>query len=197
MKLVIVILFVLAILLVLAIKFLPWWASLLLLGVGILGMRWWTKYFLRKVFILPFKIKGQALAEATIKVHDLKPAPVPEMAADFSDDEITEYQSLRWYLLDVTILPLQQSSGFIAWQPSDLMLVPPNLKETDLLGGYCLIHDCKIFQDDHFGEDIQGKYEGFQRIQLYIGVRPGVNQLRFRYYFELFGDLDIPNQLGD
>jgi hypothetical protein len=196
MKLIFVILFILAVLLVLAIKFLPWWASVLLLVAGVLGVRWGAKYLLRKVFILPFKMKGQALAGAALQVHSIESAPMPEISTDFAEEEATEYENLRWYWLDVTIVPAPASTtsaaGFVAWSPGDLLLVPPDLEEEDLLGGYCIIHDCKVFADNHFQEDTQGKYDGSQRLQLYIGVQSGIKELSFRYYFELFGLISIP-----
>jgi hypothetical protein len=192
MKLLLLILFILAALLVLAIKFLPWWASLLFLGVGILGVRWGAKYLLRRIFILPFKMKGQALAGATAKVHGIEPAPLPEMAADFSEEEAGEYRQLNWYSLDITVIPPEQKSGFVAWEPSELLLVPPGLKEETLMGGHCIVHDLQVWMDHEFSDDSQGKYVGFQRLKLYIGVQPGIRQLSFRYYFEVFGQVEIP-----
>jgi hypothetical protein len=192
MKVLLLILFIFAASLVLAIKFLPWWASLLLLGVGILGIRWGAKHLLRRIFILPFKMKGQALAGAHAKVHGIESAPIPVLEPDFSEDEIAEYQQLRWYHLDVTVVPPQPKSGFVAWEPGELLLVPPELKEDALMGGHCIIHDFQVFIDDQFTEDNQGKYEGFQRLKLYIGVKPEIRLLSFRYYFEVFGQIEIP-----
>jgi hypothetical protein len=193
MKLIYVILAVLAALLVFAIKFLPWWASLSLLLVGVLAVRWGVQHLLRRIFIIPFRMKGKVLADALVDVHSIEPAPIPMVE---SDEEDSNYQQLAWHYVDLTITPTQQTGGFTAWEPSELILVPPNAKAEDIESGYdseiCTIHDFKVYADDQFAEDEYGKYEGAQRLQLHLGVQPNTHQLKFRYYFELFGRVTIP-----
>jgi hypothetical protein len=203
MKQIFPVLAVLAGLLVVAIKFLPWWASLILLAIGVVGVRWGVKHLLKRIFIIPFKMKGKALAGATVKIHEFTSAPIP-VSSRYEDEAIDEethqrYQQLNWYYLDVTINPPEVKSeecGFALWEPSELLLVATDVKANDLENGFdsdnCEIHDFKIFRDDRFLEDEEGKYEGSQRLQLHIGVLPSIDRLQFRYYFELFGLISLP-----
>jgi hypothetical protein len=195
MKLIYVILAVLAALLVFAIKFLPWWASLSLLLVGVLSVRWGVQHLLRRIFIIPFKMKGRVLADAFVDVHSIEPAPMPVVEFDEEESD-RDYQQLAWHYVDITITPTQQTEGFTSWEPSELILVPPNAKAEDLESGYdsevCTIHDFKVYTEEQFAEDEYGKYEGAQRLQLHVGVQPDTHQLKFRYYFELFGLVTIP-----
>jgi hypothetical protein len=36
------------------------------------------------------------------------------------------------------------------------------------------------------------KFSGPQRLKLLIGVKPGTSCLKFRYYFEEFGSVNVP-----
>jgi hypothetical protein len=201
MKQIFPILAVLAALLVFAIKFLPWWASLTLLAIGIAGIRWGSKLFLKQVFMVPFKMKGKVLAGASVKMNGCTAAPRPS-SCRYGDEELDEetnqrYQQMEWYYLDVSINPVAQSEGcgFMLWEPSELIMVSTNVKAKDLENGLdgdaCEMHDCKIFVDGQFVEDEESKYEGSQRLQLHIGVLPSINKLQFQYYFELFGSIAL------
>jgi hypothetical protein len=202
MKQIFPILAVLAALLVFAIKFLPWWASLILLSIGIAGVRWGTKHVLKRIFIVPFKMKGKALAGATVKVHGFTSAPVPS-SSRYEDEEVDaethqRYQQLEWFYLDVSITPPEnrEECGFALWEPGELLLVPMDVKAKELENGFdsdaCEIYDRKILVADRFMEDEECKYEGAQRLQLHIGVLPNIHQLQFQYYFELFGQVGLP-----
>jgi hypothetical protein len=202
MKLIFLALAVLTAVLVLAIKLLPWWVSLLIFTIGGLGVFLGSKILLKRLFLTPFKMKGKVLAESAVRVHGVSAAPTPT-PRQFEDEEVDEeatqrYRSLKWYFLDVSIRPSDQTEGcgFTLWEPSELLLVPSDTKAKDLETGLdsdcCTIHDFKMFQEGKFIEDEEGKYEGSQRVQFYIGVEPNVKQLRFRYYFELFGLVTLP-----
>jgi hypothetical protein len=163
MKKIFPVLAVLAALLVIAIKFLPWWASLLLLAIGVIGIRWGTNHVLKQIFIIPFKMKGRALAGAKIHVHEFISAPVPSVSRyeneDIDEEVDRRYQELRWYYLDISIKPAQkgQECAFELWEPSELLLASMDVKADDLENGFdneeFEIHDFKIFQDGNFGED--------------------------------------------
>lgn len=201
MKLILLLLAILAALLVLAIKFLPWWASLLLLVTALLAARWGVKFLLRRILTIPFKVKGKALSGAAVRVHGIRSALAPVPKSEDEDDEELHQRSeqLKWYYLDVSIRPTERAedcNSFVAWEPGDLVLVPPTAKADDLENDFdseaCEIHEVKVYKDGQFGEDEEGKYVGAQRLEFYIGVQPNVKQLKFRYYFELFGLVNIP-----
>jgi len=50
----------------------------------------------------------------------------------------------------------------------------------------------EIEQDGHFLPDEGMKYGGPQRLRFVAAVPPGQRRLRFRYYFEIFGDVALP-----
>jgi hypothetical protein len=160
-------------------------------------VRWGAKHLLRRILLIPFKMKGKALAGANIAVHSIEPAPVPTISLEANDDETDSYdQSLKWCYLDVTITPPQKSEAFTAWEPDELILVPLNFKANDIEKAFdseaCMIHNLKVFADCQFAEDEDCKYEGSQRLHLHIGVQPDKHELKFQYYFEQFGQITLP-----
>jgi hypothetical protein len=205
MKLTFWILLVLIILLILAIKYLPWWALVLLLLGGGLLLQWGVKFGLQYVMLLPFKAKGQVLKGAAVRVHNIQPTNMPTLRQDNTDlagfaEKRSRYHELKWYTLDVSIAPQQPESAvpFSAWEPSDLLLVAPGKKVRRLEhladADACEIHDYEIYQADRFQVDQAGKHLGSQRLRFLVGVQPDTQQLQFRYYLELFGIVDFPNQ---
>jgi hypothetical protein len=206
MKLTFWILIVLIILAVLAIKYLPWWALIILLVGGGLGLQWAVKYGLKQAFLLPFKVKGQVLKGATAQVHNVQPTNMPtvKQSADSHPGEIADrrarYHQLKWYTVDVSIAPQQTQSAvaFPAWEPIDLVLVTPGKKvkslETLAEEEVSTIHDYEIYQSDRFQFDNEGKHLGSQRLKFLVGIEPNVTTLQFRYYLELFGQVEFPDR---
>jgi hypothetical protein len=206
MKLTFWILIVLIILAVLAIKYLPWWALIILLVGGGLGLQWAVKYGLKQAFLLPFKAKGQVLKGATAQVHNVQPTNMPTVKqnADSHPGEIADqrarYHQLKWYTVDVSIAPQPTGSAvaFPAWEPSDLVLVMPGntVKSLESLAEaeVSTIHDYEIYQTDRFQFDHEGKHLGSQRLKFLVGIEPNVTTLQFRYYLELFGQVEFPDR---
>jgi hypothetical protein len=206
MKLTFWILIVLIILAVLAIKYLPWWALIILLVGGGLGLQWAVKYGLKQAFLLPFKAKGQVLKGATAQVHNVQPTNMPTVKqnADSHPGEIADrrarYHQLKWYTVDVSIAPQQTGAAvaFPAWEPSDLVLVMPGKKVKSLESladeEVSTIHDYEIYQTDRFQFDNEGKHLGSQRLKFLVGIEPNVTTLQFRYYLELFGQVEFPDR---
>jgi hypothetical protein len=206
MKLTFWILIVLIILAVLAIKYLPWWALIILLVGGGLGLQWAVKYGLKQAFLLPFKAKGQVLKGATAQVHNVQPTNMPtvKQSADRHPgaiaDQRARYHQLKWYTVDVSIAPptTDTAVAFPAWEPRDLVLVTPgkkvksleSLAETEVSA----IHDYEIYQNDRFQFDNEGKHLGSQRLKFLVGIEPNVTTLQFRYYLELFGQVEFPDR---
>ena len=199
---------VLALLLValfLMFKFLPWWASLTIIVVGVFSLKWIGGYLIRQVFFVPFRMKGKALAGAQVTVHGIRPADAPDISEDEYEGEEEEEgegegeedeasdAAYRWHYLDVTITPQPVTGGFTHWEPGELVLVGMDAspKDIDEEEAVSRIADCKVFQDGKFCEDEGYKYPGPQRLELHVGVKPGVRALQFRYYFELFGNVTL------
>jgi hypothetical protein len=206
MKLTFWILILLIILAVLAIKYLPWWALIILLVGGGLGLQWAVKYGLKQAFLLPFKVKGQVLKGATAQVHNVQPTnmPIVKQNADSHPgavaDQRARYHQLKWYTVDVSIAPQSSESAvaFPAWEPNDLVLVVPGKKVKSLESladeEVSTIHDYEIYQANGFQFDNEGKHLGSQRLKFVVGIEPGISTLQFRYYLELFGQVEFPDR---
>jgi hypothetical protein len=204
------ILVAIVVLAILAIKYLPWWALILLLVVGALALQWGVKAAVKQAMLLPFRLKGQTLKAAQVQVHRVQGIPMPIIieegdAAEYADRR-ARYHQLKWYSVDVSILPAPpdqaQQNPFAAWEPSELLLVKPGSTVKDLkdLEGLKItsaaIHDYAIYRSTSFYMDTEGKHLGSQRLKFIVGVPPGTETLQFRYYLELFGRVEFPQGMG-
>jgi hypothetical protein len=205
----------------LAVRHLDWWLlALIFLGLIIVG-KFVIKYVLRRIFLIPFTMKGATLRNAYCEVHSVTPttAPPPEPEEqsvdddgepddadeddededqdDDTDSEVDDEEQVprNYYLLDVSITPRQTNCRFMLWEPGELLLTRtdfkinlPQFDDDDA----CAIEDVKVFQDGAFAEDEVGKYEGPQRLQMLLAVREGVPALKFQYYLEQFGQVELP-----
>jgi hypothetical protein len=199
-----------------AIKFLPWWGIVLFLVAVVLSIRYLGPLLLKTAFMTPFKMKGAVLRGASATVHSIVPTeapPEPEMTehqlpspddeddegdddADDDDEDARPTVSVPhdYYLIDVTISPAPTPGPFQFWDPSDLVLVPFDAK-ADMLDddGESSLAGYEVYQDGAFGPDEGGKYHGEQRLRMTFGVpRGGPRRRKFRYYFEAFGDVELP-----
>ena len=133
-----------------------------------------------------------------------------------------DFENRRWYTLDVTVRPAASEGGecmpFQHWEPTELELVhidktPISFDDDDEYGA-CRIHNTAMWgngafrldddlgfaldgnaedEDDEFDDgELFGKVTGEQRLRLLIGVLPNVDTLKFAYYFEQFGRVDVP-----
>lgn len=206
LKFAFLVLVVLAALVVIAIKFLPWWVSLLLIAVILLSLRYGLGYAIRRLLTLPFKAKGQVLSGAAVQVHEIRRAKPPVRkasnetdndpeAAELLREERADDQRFNWYILDLTITPKQKQKqeGFLFWEPGELLFVgmdaQPASIEDDLDSK---LNDYRILTDGKFQVDEQGKHQGAQRIKFHVGLPPAMQQIQLRYYFELFGQIRLP-----
>lgn len=180
---------------VLAVKFLPWWASVaLVIVLPILGI-FIAKRAIMSFFTKGFKAKGKALANATAQVHEIRRAGPPDDEDDEYLEELYGGKNLRWFHIDLTITPQAQSEGFAHWEPGELQLAKLDAKPNDLEDEedeVAFMAGLKVYIDGRFQEDEGMKYGGPVRIELHVGVVPGVDALQFRYYFELFGRVELP-----
>jgi len=190
---------------VLAIKYLPWWAIvggfLLLIVLGKL----FTGRIIEAAFKMPFKAKGAVLRGATTEIHSLnaiprpadRPASTEEGQEAEADDSSSSYApNCRFYALELTITPAERDGGaFQLWAPGELCLVSPNAKpdDTDEDGDLCTIRRVEVADErGEFAEDEGMKYGGPQRLRLTLAASPEARDLQFRYYLELFGKVSLP-----
>lgn len=184
-------------------KFLPWWVGVICIVGAVFSLAWIAPFILRRAFLGPFKLKSKTLSGAQITLHDVSTAAPPEFDEDDNteedlQDQHEEVSQFNWHKLDVTITPADGTDGFAHWEPGELLLVGPDATQDDLdeEDNLCRIDDCKVFQDGKFCETEVDKYTGPQRLQLHVGIKPGVQNLQFRYYFALFGAISLSDSAG-
>lgn len=196
-----------------AFEYLKWWQAILVsaatFGLLVLGGKYLIRYaFTRGVQGLmsgAFRMKGKVLQNATIQFHRVQPTETPTDEADYqTDDEgnAVPPRPLRWFAFDVTIFPdHKQHSQMTMWDIDDLLLVPfdaPDGNRLDSLGtsDEFGLSGVKIVTDDgeavEFDED---KVYGPRRLRFAAGIPHGVRELKFRYYFETFGRIPLPDPL--
>jgi len=175
-----------------AVKYLPWWGSVLMFLGLLLVAKFVIKHLLKKLFVLPFKMKGAVLRNATAQIHSITMVDRPAAEdANTGDSSVTRH----YYQLDVTIVPQEATGKFTLWEPGDLTLTRPESgigvdDETD--DGTCTVHNLQVEEEGQFKPYEGMKYPGPQRLRMTLGVQEGVTALKFRYYFEAFGEVRLP-----
>lgn len=174
-------------------QYVPYWLGIGLIA-GYLIVRWAIARAIRRLFMMPFRMKGQALAGATVEVHAVTPAPMP-VADDEADDDGPAPESLRWVYIDATIHPKPRTHGFILWEPGELVIAPASVdcRSLDDLDRCIGIHRCWIVENGTIVEDEGMKYQGPLRIKIHVGLPSNEVSFRFVYYTETFGTLSIPD----
>jgi hypothetical protein len=159
-----------------------------------------VKHLLKKLIVLPFKAKGAVLRGATAQIHSVTAVapPAPGEAAGDTEAPADPDQAAgprNYYQLDVTITPRDATGNFTHWEPGELRLARPESgvgvdDETD--DGSCTVRSLQVEEEGQFKPDEGMKYPGPQRLRMTVGVQEGVTALKFRYYFEAFGEVRLP-----
>jgi hypothetical protein len=217
-KLLLLLLFFLFAMMAMAVALYAWfgWPGLLLAFLAVvlfaLVVRLTAGRILQALFLAPFKAKGAVLRGADGQVHSVLPAAAPELdeslerTEDMTDEEWDEIQAeqeeqrqerknARFYQVEVTITPREpQPGGFTMWEPGDLSLASPgaqggSMDDDDDFDAW--IENVQIYEDGAWRDDEGLKYHGPQRLRLLVGMPRNLTGARFRYYLEVFGDLDL------
>jgi hypothetical protein len=161
-------------------------------------------WLLKQLFMIPFKAKGRVLSGAKATVNSVKPAEAPARTwseadpdQEDPDQEVRLPRLLDWYWIDVTITPRPTTGPFQFWEAGELLLVPPHVKSgtiDDGDEGSGELAELQVWQNGAFGPDEGYKYPGEQRLNLLVGIPQGQRKCRFRYYFEIFGEVDLPTR---
>ena len=170
-----------------AIRLLPWWALALgfvsLVAVG----KFLIKRLVKSLMLMPFRAKGAVLKGASAQVDSIS-------RADASGDKSNQY------VAEVTITPRATEGPFRLWEPGELRLVRPESvprphsdePDPDEEDSACAITRVEIAEDGQWKDDEGMKYGGAQRLRLHLTAQHGVHKLKFRYYFEEFGNIKLP-----
>ena len=167
-----------------------WWLALIIAGVTYVSGGFFLRRALFSAFKMPFQAKGAVLKDAKTYVHAVKTAAKP---ADVVDDDQNDFE-FSYYRIDLTIAPEPPTGNFKHWEPGDLQLVPVNIEfdEDDNTDEFLTIEDIQIYDGKKLIPDEGYKFEGQQHLRLLVGARPDIQQARFRYYFEEFGEVQLP-----
>lgn len=182
-----------------AFRTLPWWALLLgFLALVVIG-KFAIKGLLKRLFLVPFKMKGAVLHAATAQVHSVVPSQ-PPTKTDASPDTDEPDVPRRYFTLDVTIQPKEATGKFSHWEPGELLLTRtdyhfnPN-DDQSKTNDSCRISELQYQKDGVFKLDEGFKFAGPMRLKMTLGVRENVQKLKFQYYFEEFGEVNLPASL--
>src|SRR5262245_53274742 len=179
--------------LVLALRWLPWWALLIGFLMLVIVGKLIIKRLMRKLLLMPFRAKGAVLKGASARVHRVSAAT----AATTRGTVRSSSESLEHYLVEVTITPSQPEGPFGMWEPGELRLVQPESvlrlesDEPDDEDDACAVTKLQIEHEGQWNDDEGMKYSGAQRLRLYLAAHTGVRELKFRYYFEEFGKVKL------
>src|SRR6185369_13953094 len=157
-----------------AVKYLPWWGSVLMFVGLILVGKFVVKHLLKKLIVLPFKAKGAVLRGATAQIHSVTAVapPAPGEAAGDTEALADPDQAAgprNYYQLDVTITPRDATGNFTHWEPGELRLARPESRvgvedETD--DGSCAVRSLQVEEEGQFKPDEGMKYPGPQRLRM-------------------------------
>ena len=194
---------------VLIVKFVPQpWMTVLLVGlpIGLLLALWLGgKFIFRAGAAWLFGMKSRVLKGATAELHSAKKTPKPaaeeseESDEDGEGDEKSTPDNRNYYLLEVTITPKPSTSQMQFWDIDDLRIVAFDAKpaspwsdKSDDEDDTCEIRKVEVREEGQFIEPEGSKLPGPQTLRLLVALKPEAGKrLKFRYYFEEFGDLKI------
>ncbi|MBM80009.1 MAG: hypothetical protein CMJ78_05380 [Planctomycetaceae bacterium] len=164
----------------------------------------------------PIRRLGLTLRNAIVEIHDCQPSTRPDRSEEWeflsnSDEEISELdrnaaeedrsdqaesdQRRRWFLLELTISPNKPpDEAFEEWLPCELALVPRDSEynEGDPLPSVCEVAEVSLWREETWKIDDFSEFRGPQKLQLLIGTEPEERSLTFQYFYERFGQVELP-----
>ena len=220
-------LFVFVVATVASFVYLEWWQAILASLGTFLLLVYIAKQVIRSTFRNlrkaaegMFTKKSATLRGATVEVHAVRPATLPEEVrdemrqvidaddSDDSDDEAREalpdYVSYQWCEVEATVFPQAgDTATFAAWDVESLVLVPIDATKLEFLNGddsetpqFDLLN-VRVVADGAMSEPVGGGgFAGPQRLRFTVGVPRGTRLLKFQYFFEQFGRVELPSTLG-
>ena len=217
-------LFVFVVATVASFVYLEWWQAILTSLGTFLLLIYIAKQVIRSTFRNLRKAaegmmtqKSATLRGATVEVHAVRPATMPEEvrdemrqvidADDTDEDEEREatpdYANYQWCEVEATVFPQAgDSPSFTEWNVEGLVLVPIDAPKLDFLGTDYSdapqfdLRDVRVVADGVATEPEGEGIAGPQRLRFTVGVPRGTRLLKFQYFFEQFGRVELPSTLG-
>lgn len=171
-----------------AVKLLPWWAGLLLLvggglGVVLLGKKLFTQFFLGA-----FKAKSAVLEGARARVRGITPAePYKPDDLDEEDDLFDFEEPMHWVYVDLDVeVADNPATPMNYWAPDELSFVTEDAVADDFESDEEVgtVYGVEAFENGAW-VTVEDKVAGSQRLRLHVAAKSGVDRFRIRYYFEL------------
>lgn len=191
---------------VVAIKYLPWYASVGLI-IGLLVLLRLAGGALFSVFVKRlFNMKSDVMTDARVDVHEIQEITKHDLDPERVDlAEATRYES--FYVIEATITPNPTRRTMPHWEPGELQLLPPDAdpetffadgddedepsKQSDPRAVEVLWIDLFHPEESRFVQDEGFKFSTAARLRVVIGTRGPCFELTFNYYFEVFGHVDL------
>lgn len=133
--LIVLVLLMIPVPLILAIRFLPWWALVLLPLVFFATLYLLRRKFVELLFSIPFRMKGRVLKGAEVLVNSIRQIPPPSNKyRDESEGAASQSMGADrdFYELEVVIFPKRSAGQFQFWEPDELRLESPRpLRSSD------------------------------------------------------------------
>jgi hypothetical protein len=204
-----------------AFVYLEWWQAILASAVTFIlflrGVRWLLLSFVRGMGDTIKQIadfKSRVLRGATADVHSVRRVEPPRHLADPDPDDdeppepgdvgefLAEIENRDWYEIEATIFPDPAPAGPMkSWDPYELMFVPIDEGPLDELADDAhdrdvLVEQVRVVRD---GEAVElgdaSMVRGPQRLRVLAGFPKRLGAVKFRYYYEDFGRVELPGQL--
>src|SRR5215208_6761919 len=147
-----------------AIRTLPWWALVAILVALVVV----AKFTIKKLLLIPFKMKGAVLRNATAQVH----AVTASLAPTKIDGDSEPQDPRRYFTLDITIQPKETGGSFSCWELGELRLTRPDFKSGE--DDSCNISELQYEEHGIFKNDEGFKFAGPRHLKMTLGVREGV-----------------------
>ena len=218
--------FVFVVATVAAFVYLDWWQAVLVSLATFLALIYAAKQVVRSTFKNFRKLaegmfteKSRVLRGATVTVHSVNPAVMPEELREQTrevidadrdadneegaDDGTPDYENYRWCEVELTVFPdSTQTSTFQSWDVGDLRVVPLDAPKLEFLNAEQLdspefdLWNVRVVSDGAVAELDNDKLIGPRRLRFVVGVPRGVRLVKLQYFFEQFGRVELPPALG-
>lgn len=215
-------LFVFVVATVAAFVYLDWWQAILASLGTFLFLVFVAKQVIRSTFRNLRKVaegmftkKSATLRGATVEVHAVRPAAMPQEVRDelrqvIDADDVQEeseatpdYASYQWCEVEATVFPpAGDSATFAAWDVESLVLVPIDAPKLEFLSTddsdapqFDLLN-VRVVADGAASEPVGEGFAGPQRLRFTVGVPRGTRLLKFQYFLEQFGRVELPSTLS-
>lgn len=171
---------------IIAARTLPWWGTVVVIGVVIIAVLSLTPAIIGEILqdhmTRLFKEKARVLASARADVGTVEPVDRPA-GVDRADN-------VSYVRVDVTISP--EVAGM--YDPADIALVPLESDVNDHEASYPAANSVRVYRIEADGGEHQTEQvSGRQRLRITYEIPEELRgAVKFRYYYSDFGRLDLP-----